>query len=165
MKYLGSFDHPIRMALQSIWRFYRYPSQQTSGPPWFCWVLARPLAQHQPQGAAENNLSMPRNQPSCTFLKQKGLSCSCNTYATKIIQNHPMAGLYVVIVHQHTGNHQTQEEVNVLVSCRRRLVVGRSKNHRKPMVKRSWETAGWWLWMMNRGANGYLLKLSYHIMS
>lgn len=29
----GSCDHPIRMALQSIWRFCCYPSQQTSGRP------------------------------------------------------------------------------------------------------------------------------------
>lgn len=111
---------------------------------WHCLVVFV-LAQHQPQGsdAVENNVSVPVESAFFQPSQTKMLS-SCNTKSTKIIPN---PRLHVVIFHQHSCDHQTQKEVNVLISCRRR-----------------WETpdrgSGWWIW-----GNGYLLKLGFHVMS
>ena len=111
---------------------------------WHCWVVFV-MAQHQPQGsdAAENNCPCLLNQPFCQPSQTKMLS-SCNTKCTKIIPN---PCLYVLIFHQHAGDHQTQKEVNVLISCRRRGAI--KKSHEV-----NGTTASWWLRMMNRGAMG-----------
>lgn len=80
------------------------------------------------------------NQPFFNLPKQR-----CYLHAT---ENPPKSSqnpcLYVLIFHQHAGDHQTQKEVNVLISCRRRA--------RSQWWNSVVETAGWWLWMMNREA-------------
>ena len=144
------------MALQSIWRFCCYPSQQTSGRPlallgWSSWWLN---INHKVVMQSKTTFLCPLNQPFFNLPKQR-----CYLHAT---QNPPKSSQIPAFTSWFFINTRVTTKLKRKSMCWSPVVfVVRSKSHTKPTEKPPVGGCGWW----TQGGNGHLLTLGFHVMS